>query len=77
MLYYFEYFEPAQRPWKPGPHSNIEEVFKNYQYYEIEFDQDARGITVNHFIKGSMVGSEKYMVLPDGSLQKMDGNPAR
>ena len=70
MPYYYESFDPAQRPWRPGQHLNVEEVFKNYQYYEIEFDQDGKGITVNTFIKGNKASSEKYLVLPDGSLQK-------
>lgn len=72
MSYYFENFEPAQRPWKPGPHLNVEEVFKNYQYYEIEFDQDGKGFTANQFIKGSKANSEKYLILPDGALQKIE-----
>ncbi len=70
MPYYYEYFDPGQRPWKPGQPLNIEEVFKNYQYYEIEFDQDGKGITVNYFIKGNKAGSEKYLILPDVSLRK-------
>jgi len=72
MSYFFENFDPGQRPWKPGPHLNIEEVFKNYQYYEIEFDQDGKGITAYSFIKGSKADSEKYLILPDGSLQKIE-----
>ena len=68
--YYFDSFDPGQRPWTPGQHLNIEEVFKNYQYYEIVLDQGDGGITVNHYIRGSKAGSEKYRILPDGSLQK-------
>ena len=37
--YYFENFDPAMKPWDPGQDLNIEEVFKNYVYYEIIFDQ--------------------------------------
>lgn len=69
--YYFDSFNPEQRPWIPGQHLNIEEVFKNYQYYEIVLDRDGDGVTVNHYIRGSQAGSEKYRVLPDGSLQEM------
>lgn len=68
--YYFDNFDAGQRPWTPGQHLNIEEVFKNYQYYEIVLGQDGSGITVNHYIRGSRAGSEKYRILPDGSLQK-------
>lgn len=70
MPYYYEYFDPGQRPWKTGQPLNIEEVFKNYQYYEIEFDQDGKGITVNSYIQGNKAGSKKFRILPDGSLQE-------
>ncbi|MDO8812090.1 MAG: hypothetical protein Q7J38_08705 [Gallionella sp.] len=68
--YYFDSFDPAQQPWEPGHNLNIEEVFKNYQYYEIMLDQDGKEITVNQYIRGGKAGSEKYLVLPDGSLRK-------
>lgn len=68
--YYYDGFEPEQRPWKPGQSLNFEEVFKNYQYYEILPDRDGSGITVNHFIRGDKADSKKYLILPDGSLQK-------
>jgi len=68
--YYFDNFDPGQQPWEPGRNLNIEEVFKNYQYYEIVLDQDGKEITVNQYIRGSKAGSEKYLVLPDGALQK-------
>ncbi len=70
VSYYYEYFDPEQRPWKPGWNLNIEEVFKNYQYYEIVLDQNGKEITVSQYIRGSKAGSEKYLVLPDGVLQK-------
>jgi hypothetical protein len=68
--YYFNSFDPGQQPWEPGQHLNIEEVFKNYQYYEIVFDQDGKEINVNRFLRGSKESSERYLVLPDKSLRK-------
>lgn len=68
--YYFDSFDPGQHPWKPGRHLNIEEVFKNYQYYEIVLDREGREITVNQYIRGVKAGSERYLELPDGSLRK-------
>lgn len=59
--------------WTPGPHLNIEKVFRNFQYYEIALDEGGKGIAVTRYICGSQAGSEKYRLLPDGSLQK--GNP--
>lgn len=70
MPYYYDNFDPGQRPWEPGRNLNIEEVFNNYQYYEIVLDQDGTEITVNQYIRGGKAGSEKYLVLPDGSLRK-------
>lgn len=70
MPYYFDSFDPGLHPWKPGQHLNIEEVFKNYQYYEIALDRDGKELTVNQYIRGDKVGSETYLRLPDGSLRK-------
>lgn len=68
--YYFDNFDPEQKPWNPGRDLNIEEVFKNYQYVEIVLDQDGRGITVTHFIQGGKKDTVKYLLMPDGSLSK-------
>jgi len=68
--YYFSDFDPEQQPWQPGQHLNIEEVFKNYQYYEIVFDKDGKGITVYRYMRGNRESSEKYLLLPDDSLRK-------
>lgn len=72
MPHYFDSFDAGQQPWQPGQHLNIEEVFKNYQYYEIILDRDGKSIVVNQYIRGSKAGSGKYRVLPDGSLQKSE-----
>lgn len=68
--YYFSDFDPGRQPWEPGQHLNIEEVFKNYQYYEVVFDQGGNEITVSQYIRGVKTRSEKYSRLPDGSLKK-------
>lgn len=68
--YYFEHFDPAQRPWLPGQELNIEEVFKNYQYYEIRFARNRREIQVTRFIQNSREGVEYYRIQPDGGLEK-------
>ena len=68
--YYFDHFDPWQKPWEPGQYLNIEEVLKNYQYFEIVFDQDGKGITVYRYLRGNREDTEKYLVLPDRSLQK-------
>jgi hypothetical protein len=68
--YYFNDFNPGRKPWEPGQSLNIEEVYKNYQYYEIVFDRDGKGITVSRFLHGTKEGSDKYLLLPDDSLRR-------
>jgi len=68
--YYFEDFEPQQKPWAPPRNLNFEEVFKNYQYYEIVVETDGSQMTVQHFIQGRKINSEMYEILPDGALRK-------
>lgn len=67
--YYFDNFDPALKPWNPGAGLNIEEVYKNYRYYEVVVDKAGRGITVNCYIQGTKDRSDKYLVRPDGSLE--------
>jgi hypothetical protein len=69
--HYFEHFDPQQQPWQPGHGLNVEEVFKNYQYYEIRFVKNSREIQVNHYVQGRKEGSERYLVKPDGTLEKL------
>ncbi len=68
--YYYDHFDPGKVPWEPGQALNIEEVFKDYQYYEIVLDRDGKTITVNQYIRGAKSSSDKYLVMPDGALQK-------
>ena len=75
--YYFDHFDSGQQPWEPGQDLNFEEVFKNYQYYEIVLDRNGKEITVNRYIRGDRAGSEEYLVLPDGSLRRKDGSLRR
>lgn len=68
--YYFENFDPSRKPWEPGQDLNIEEVFKNYVYYEIVFDKSGREMTVNRYIQNRKEQSKKYRVGPDGALEE-------
>lgn len=70
VKYYYENFDPEQRPWEPGQDLNYEEVFKNYQFYEIVLEQGGKEVTVNRYIQNNKSGSEKYVLLPDGALRK-------
>ncbi len=66
---YYNTFDPAQKPWSPGQALNIEEVFKNYRYYEIKADPDGR-LTVTPYRQGQRQDSEHYRLQPDGVLRK-------
>jgi ABC-type thiamine transport system substrate-binding protein len=68
-VYYYNSFDPATKPWNPGTGLNIEEVFKNYLYYEIVVDKTGQGITVNRYIQNVRERSDKYLIRPDGSLE--------
>lgn len=67
--YYFENFDPAMKPWDPGQDLNIEEVFKNYLYYEIIFDPSGREMTVNRYIQNRKERSDRFLVRPDRSIE--------
>ncbi|MBZ0104165.1 MAG: hypothetical protein K8H84_00910 [Sulfuricella denitrificans] len=66
--HYFDHFDPDQKPWQPGQALNIEEVFKNYQYYEIRFLKQGTEIQVRRYINNNPDGGGRYRILPDGSL---------
>ena len=68
ISYYFNFFEPAKKPWNPGHELNYEEVFKNYQFFEIIFAPSGKEITVNRYIQNNKADSEQYRLNPDGSL---------
>ncbi|MHB9101541.1 MAG: hypothetical protein ACYC2E_08525 [Sulfuricella sp.] len=50
------------KPWYPGQDLNLEEVFKNYVYYEIIFDQYGREITVNRYLQNRKERSDRFLV---------------
>lgn len=66
--YYVESFDPAKVPWEPGSKLNLEEVFKNYQYYEILFDKPSNSITVKRYIRGITVDEVRYLLQSDNTL---------
>lgn len=66
---YYDSFDSAQKPWHAGQALNIEEVFKNYLYYEIQIDSEGL-FTVTPYRQGQRQSSEHYRLQPDGSLRK-------
>lgn len=71
--YYFDSFDPIQKPWKPGYDLNYEEVFKNHLFYEIIFSPSGKEMTVNRYIRNNKTDSERYSLNPDGSLSRQPG----
>lgn len=69
--YYFEHFDPQQKPWRPGQDLNVEEVFKNYQYYEIHFQNGGREILVNRYIQNRKEAGVRYRIRGDGALEEL------
>ena len=69
--HYFEHFDPAQKPWLPGQELNVEEVFKNYQYYEIRWAKGNAEIVVTRYVHNARESGERYHLKPDGTLEKL------
>lgn len=67
--YYFSEFNPSS--WDPGRELNYEEVYRNYEYFEIFFSKSCDEITVKRYVKGQQSSSERYLMNEDGSLSKV------
>jgi len=70
---YYSAFDPDRKPWKPDPELNLEEVFKNYQYYAIEYGAGRRRLTVTHYVNGAVADVTAWRVDEDGSLKAGNG----
>lgn len=66
--YYFSEFHPAS--WKVEDELNYEEVYKNFEYFEVSFNNSCDEITVKRYMKGQFDSIEKYKVDSDGSIKK-------
>lgn len=64
--YYFSEFNPAS--WKVENELNYEEVYKNFEYFEVFFNRSCDEIAVKKYVKGQLSSSERYKLNPDGSL---------
>lgn len=69
--HYFENFDPELKPWHPGQELNIEEVFKNYQFYEIRLLNQGTEVEVRRYIQNQVDTVERYHIMPDGALGKI------
>ena len=67
--YYFSEFNPSS--WKVENELNYEEVYKNFEYFEVIFNKSCEEITVKRYKKGAFDSSEKYRINADASLQKI------
>lgn len=48
---FLDAFDPASFPWKKAQCLNIEEVFKNYRYYQATWDSKLQRLTIVKFIR--------------------------
>lgn len=68
--YYFSEFNPAS--WNPDSELNYEEVYKNYDYFEVSFSKSCDEITVKRYVTGQQSSIERYRLNADGSLGKVE-----
>lgn len=66
--YYFSDFNPSA--WKVEDELNYEEVYKNFEYFEVSFNKSCDEITVKRYKKGQLDSSERFKLNTDGTIQK-------
>jgi mono/diheme cytochrome c family protein len=71
--HYYSEFDPSSSPWSPAPEKNLEEVYRNYQYYTIEYSDRGRLLKVTHYINGTAAGITTWRRDANGSLQAVAG----
>ncbi len=65
---YLTDFKPANFPWPPSDCLNVEEVFKNYKYYETELNWPQRKLTVKMIVSGQLQQTDQYKVTKENTL---------
>lgn len=68
--YYFSEFNHAS--WSPDSDLNYEEVYKNYDYFEVSFSKSCEEITVKRYVTGQQSSIERYRLNADGTLSKVE-----
>ena len=58
--YYSDKYETIDGRYELGEEKNLEEVYKNYNYYEAVYDKKGRVVIFNAFKKGMIEFSEVY-----------------
>lgn len=66
--YFTDEFDATHVPWWPGPERNVEEVFKNFEYFEIVLGQDRGTISVMRHRIGHEPETKKFTLSPTGGL---------
>lgn len=66
--YFYMEFDPAS--WKAENELNYEEVYKNFEYFEVTFNKASDEITVKKYIKGEIHSTEKYRLNVNGRVSK-------
>ena len=70
IVYYFNEFNPSS--WKVENELNYEEVYKNFEFFEVVFNKACDEITVKRYVRGEISSTEKYKLNADGSLSEIN-----
>ena len=80
ICYYAEDYVENKGVHDIAEEKNYEEVFKNYEYFETQYDASKRVILFRHYKQGDVVWEEKYAYHGNGKLARKEvikeGKPA-
>ncbi len=81
LSYFADEFTVNESVAELGEEKNYEEVFKNYEYYEMIYDEQKRPAVFRAYKRGEVVSTEYYFYGNDGKLFKKElkepGKPAK
>ena len=79
IFYYAEEYVKTGETHDLAEEKNYEEVFKNYEYFETQYDAEKRVILFRHYKRGDVVWEERYSYHGKGALAtkviKKEGKP--
>lgn len=68
---YLADFRLSNFPWKQAECLNIEEVFKNYAYFDAKWSKENRKLEVVPYRAGTALPAEQYEVVDDRLCQRV------
>jgi mono/diheme cytochrome c family protein/DNA-binding beta-propeller fold protein YncE len=73
--HYYTEFNAGRKPWQAAEEKNLEEVFKNHEYFAIVYTNGGAELEVSHYLNGAVADVSHWQLQPDGSLLALDSNP--